>query len=149
MLLYEAPFPEWKAFVAVGLSWFIAQSIKMIQQVIRQRRFNLKWIFDTGGMPSAHSASVASLATAVGLFYGFFSIISLISVAFAIVTMFDAAGVRRAVGKQAKVLNKMTDELYESGQIGETRLKELLGHTPIQVFAGAFIGIVLTLLICA
>lgn len=148
MLLYDAPFPEWKAFVAVGLSWFVAQSIKMIPQAIKQRRFNLKWIFDTGGMPSAHSASAASLATAVGLFYGFFSIISLISAAFAIVTMFDAAGVRRAVGRQAGVLNKMVDELYERGQIGETRLKELLGHTPIQVFAGAFIGIVITFLIC-
>ena len=148
MMLYEAPFPEWRAFLAVGLSWFIAQSIKMIRGGIREKRFNLRWIFDTGGMPSAHSSSVVAVATAVGLFYGFLSIISLISMSLAIVTMFDAAGVRRAVGKQAKVLNKMTDELYERGQIGETRLKELLGHTPMEVLAGAFLGLIITLLIC-
>ena len=76
------------------------------------------------------------------------SIIFLIAFVFAVVTMFDAAGVRRAVGKQARVLNKMTNELYERGQIGDTRVKELLGHTPVEVFAGAFIGIVITLLIC-
>ncbi len=147
-MLYEAPFPEWRAFLAVVLSWFIAQSIKMVRGALYRKRFNIRWLFDTGGMPSAHSASVVSVATAVGLFYGFFSIISLISIALAIVTMFDAAGVRRAVGRQAKVLNKMTDELYERGQIGENRLKELLGHTPMEVVAGAFLGFVITFIIC-
>ena len=91
---------------------------------------------------------MVAVATAVGLFYGFGSILFLMSLSFAVVTMFDAAGVRRAVGKQATVLNKMTNELYERGQIGETRLKELLGHTPVEVFAGAFLGIVTTLIIC-
>ena len=148
MLLYEPPFPEIKAFIAVGLAWVLAQTIKVVGEVIRKKRFNLKWLLDTGGMPSAHSSGVVAVATAVGLFYGFMTIIFLIALSFAVVTMFDAAGVRRAVGRQAIVLNKMTNELYERGQIGETRLKDLLGHTPVEVFAGAFLGIITTLLIC-
>ncbi len=148
MFLYDPPFPEIRAFIAVVFSWILAQTIKVTREVIRKKRFNLKWLLDTGGMPSAHSAGVVSVATAVGLFYGFMSIIFLIALSFAVVTMFDAAGVRRAVGRQAVVLNKMTNELYERGQIGETRVKELLGHTPVEVFAGAFLGIVITLLIC-
>lgn len=99
-------------------------------------------------MPSAHSAGVSAVAMVTGLFYGFLSIPFLMAFSFAIVTMFDAAGVRRSVGKQAMVLNKMTDEIYEHGQIGEARLKELLGHTPVEVFAGAFLGATLSYLIC-
>ncbi|MBI4387456.1 MAG: divergent PAP2 family protein [Candidatus Omnitrophica bacterium] len=148
MFLYDPPFPEIRAFIAVVFSWILAQTIKVTREVIRKKRFNLKWLLDTGGMPSAHSAGVVAVATAVGLFYGFTSIIFLIAFSFAVVTMFDAAGVRRAVGRQAVVLNKMTNELYERGQIGETRVKELLGHTPVEVFAGAFLGIIITLLIC-
>ena len=148
MLLYEAPFPEWRAFLAVACAWILAQSLKVTREVIQKRRFNFRWLLDTGGMPSAHSSGVVAVATSVGLFYGFSSILFLMALSFAIVTMFDAAGVRRAVGRQAMVLNKMTNELYERGQIGETRLKELLGHTPVEVFAGAFLGIITTLLIC-
>lgn len=148
MLLFEGPFPESRAFVAVFCAWVFAQLIKVGRETIRKKRFNLKSLLDTGGMPSAHSSGVVAVATASGLFYGFGSIIFLVALSFAIVTMFDAAGVRRSVGKQAAVLNKMTEELYEKGQIGETRVKELLGHTPVEVFAGAAIGIVITLLIC-
>ncbi|PIQ85488.1 MAG: hypothetical protein COV74_08335 [Candidatus Omnitrophica bacterium CG11_big_fil_rev_8_21_14_0_20_45_26] len=149
MFFFEGPFPEWKAFVACASSWFLAQSIKVLRNSIQRKRFNLRWLFDTGGMPSSHSAGVVSVATAVGLYYGFSSIIFLIALVFAIVTMFDAAGVRRAAGKQARILNKMTEELFEKGLIKEERLKELLGHTPIEVFAGAFLGILITILICS
>lgn len=148
MLLYEAPFPEIRAFIAVALSWVLAQVIKVVRWTVMKKRFRTSWLLDTGGMPSAHSAAVVAVATSTGLFYGFQSIIFLVAVSFAILTMFDAAGVRRSVGKQAIVLNKMANELYEKGQIGETRLKELLGHTPVEVFAGAFLGIVITLLVC-
>ena len=70
MMVYEAPFPEWRAFLAVTCAWLVAQSIKVGREVIRQKRFNLRWLLDTGGMPSSHSAGVVSVATAVGLFYG-------------------------------------------------------------------------------
>lgn len=122
--------------------------IKVIRGMIKEKRFNFRWLFDTGGMPSSHSASVASTATAVGLYYGFMTIPFLLTGVFTIVIMFDAAGVRRSAGKQAQILNKMLDELYEKGQFAEERLKELLGHTPVEVFAGALLGIIITLLLC-
>jgi acid phosphatase family membrane protein YuiD len=116
--------------------------------MVREHRFNFRWLFDTGGMPSSHSATVASLATVVGLYYGFNSIPALIAVVYSIIIMFDAAGVRRNVGRQAGILNKMLADLEKGGEVGETRLKELLGHTPVEVFAGASVGIILALLIC-
>lgn len=99
-------------------------------------------------MPSSHSATVAALATVVGLYYGVWTIPFLMVFIFTIITMFDAAGVRRNMGRQARILNKMIDDVYEKGAVPETRLKELLGHTPIEVFAGAFLGIIMGLLIC-
>ena len=102
----------------------------------------------TGGMPSAHSATVSCLATVCGLYYGFHSLFFLAVLIFTIITMFDAAGVRRNVGRQARILNKMLDELYERGEVPEERVKELLGHTPVEVFAGAFLGIVMGYLFC-
>jgi acid phosphatase family membrane protein YuiD len=148
MELSEAPYAPLRAFAAVGLAWFLSQAIKVIRGVLKEGRFNFRWLFDTGGMPSAHSATVASLATATGLYYGFSAVPFLIALIFAVITMFDAAGVRRAVGRQAGILNKMVDDLYEKGQVPETRLKELLGHTPVEVFTGAFLGIVMSLVIC-
>lgn len=99
-------------------------------------------------MPSSHSATVASLTTVTGIYYGVQSIPFLIVLVFTLITMFDAAGVRRNVGRQAAILNKMLDDLYEKGAVPEKRLKELLGHTPIEVFMGAFLGIMITFLVC-
>ena len=148
MELSDPPFAPAQGFIAVILSWFISQVIKVIRGVLTRRRFNFRWLFDTGGMPSSHSATVGSLATAVGLYYGFGSMPFLITFIFTIITLSDAAGVRRSVGRQAGILNKMLDDLYEKGQVPDTRLKELLGHTPIEVFAGAFLGVVISLIIC-
>lgn len=148
MIPFQEPFAPIRAFWAVFLSWFISQLAKVILGVFREKRLNLRWIFDTGGMPSSHSATVASLATATGLYYGLFSMPFLIALIFTIITMFDAAGVRRSVGKQAQVLNKMSQELYEKGQVTQERLKELLGHTPVEVFAGAFVGVCMSLVLC-
>jgi uncharacterized protein len=142
------PFQEQKAFTAVFLSWFMAQFIKLVLNGYREKRFNLKWLFDTGGMPSAHSATVASLATVVGLYYGFNSIIFLAILIFTVITMFDAAGVRRNMGRQASILNRIMDDLQHGGHVQEKRLKELLGHTPVEVFAGAFLGITLGYIFC-
>lgn len=148
MELGEVPFSPARGFISVGLAWLISQSIKVARGTLAHRRFNFRWLFDTGGMPSAHSATVSSLATSVGLYYGFHTIPFLITLVFAFITMFDAAGVRRSVGRQAGILNKMVDDLYEKGEVRETRLKELLGHTPVEVFAGAFLGALITLFIC-
>lgn len=149
MELGTPPFSSARGFAAVILAWFISQVIKVIRGILTRRRFNFRWLFDTGGMPSSHSATVGALATTVGLYYGFGSIPFLIVLIFTLITLFDAAGVRRSVGRQASILNKMLDDLYEKGQVPETRLKELLGHTPIEVLAGAFLGCVLSFFICS
>jgi acid phosphatase family membrane protein YuiD len=95
-----------------------------------------------------HSAAVASLSTVVGLYYGFNSIPFWMVLVFTLIIMFDAAGVRRAVGRQASILNKIVDEFSRGGQIQEQRLKELLGHTPVEVLAGAGLGIAVALFFC-
>lgn len=148
MILIDAPFSEFRGFLAVFLSWFISQLAKVAQGIVKKKRFNFRWLFDAGGMPSSHSATVASLATVSGLYFGFGSVIFLIVLIFSVITMFDAAGVRRSVGRQAQTLNKMLDDLYEKGAVPEQRVKELLGHTPVEVFAGAFVGIILAYIIC-
>jgi len=146
--LNEPPFPPTQAFIAVALAWFASQILKVIRGVSTHRKFNFRWLFDTGGMPSSHSASVSSLATSMGLYYGFNSMPFLMALIFAIITMFDAAGVRRSVGRQARILNTMIDDLAAEGKVQEMRLKELLGHTPIEVFAGAFLGALISFLVC-
>ncbi|MDD5216761.1 MAG: divergent PAP2 family protein [Candidatus Omnitrophica bacterium] len=148
MIPLHPSFDEERGFIAVILSWFLSQLAKVLRGWYRDKKFNFRWLFDTGGMPSSHSATVASLATVVGLYYGFNTLLFLIVLVFTMITMFDAAGVRRNVGRQASILNKMLTDLYEKGEVPETRLKELLGHTPVEVFAGAFLGIVIALLTC-
>lgn len=149
MEILDSPFSAARGFTAVGLAWFISQVIKVTQGVMRQGGFNFRWLFDTGGMPSSHSATVASLSTTVGLYYGFGTIPFLITLIFTIITLSDAAGVRRSVGRQAGILNRMLDDLYEKGQVPEKRLKELLGHTPVEVLAGVFIGILTSMAVCS
>ena len=148
MELSSGPFPPARGFLAVFLAWFLSQTIKVVRGVLTKGRFNFRWLFDTGGMPSSHSASVAALAAVVGLYYGFGSVPFLMALIFAVVIMFDAAGVRRSVGRQAGILNKMLDDLYLKGQVPEARLKELLGHTPFEVFTGALLGVLLSMLLC-
>ncbi|MFH1856108.1 MAG: divergent PAP2 family protein [Candidatus Omnitrophota bacterium] len=132
-------------FITVA-AWLIAQSIKVILGAIRERRFNFKWFLGTGGMPSSHVAGVAALATSIGLHLGFDSSIFAVTVVFTIIVMFDAQGVRQATGKQAEILNKMMEDIYLKKHVEEDRLKELIGHTPVQVLTGAFIGILIAVL---
>jgi len=129
-----------KVFLPTAAAWFLAQSIKVLLGVIKEKRFNFKWFVGTGGMPSSHSAWVMALAVSVGNVLGFDSPAFGIAIAFAFVTMFDAQGVRRATGRQAEILNKMAEDIYSNKGVQEEKLKELIGHTPIQVFAGAAIG---------
>jgi uncharacterized protein len=138
---------ESRAYVAIFLAWFIAQAIKVTLGIIREKRFNFRWIFSTGGMPSSHSSVVSATAAVTGYYFGFTSIMFAIVVVFAMIIMSDAAGLRRASGKQASVLNKMIDDIYEKGAITEGRLGELLGHTPIEVFAGMALGILIVILL--
>ncbi len=142
------PFSPEKAFIAVFLSWFLAQFLKIVRGNILKRKFDFRWLFDTGGMPSAHSATVACLATVVGLYYGFRTIPFLIALILCFITMFDAAGVRRHFGRQAQILNHMMEDFYEKREVPEKRVKELLGHTPFEVIAGALVGIIIAVVIC-
>ena len=140
--------PISRAYMAVAVSWALAQSIKIIRNVIKRRKFNVRWITDTGGMPSSHSAGTASVATVVGIYAGVNSILFLFALVFALVTMFDAASVRRSVGRQAVLLNRMLDEIYAQGKFSEQYLREFLGHTPIEVLVGAVLGVSISFLVC-
>ncbi len=130
-----------RVFFAAFWSWFIAQTIKVVLGILREKRFNFKWFVGSGGMPSSHVALTCGLATAVGLFYGFDSGSFAIAFAIMVITMFDAQGVRRQSGKQAGMLNKILDDLYAHRDIEPDRLKELFGHSPKEVFAGGLVGI--------
>ncbi len=130
-----------QVFITVLVSWFIAQTAKVFLGIITERRFNFKWFVDTGGMPSSHAATVAALACAVGLEYGVRSALFAVTLVFAWIVLMDAQGFRRSTGKQAEILNMILDDIYWNKKIGEEKLKELLGHTPIEVFVGTAIGI--------
>ncbi len=123
------------------LSAFSAQLIKFFIFTLKSRKVNFKIFTTTGGMPSSHSAGVVGLSTSVGIINGFDSTIFAVAVGFALITMYDAAGVRRAAGKTAACLNRMMDDFYKHDvQAIGGKLKELLGHTPFEVIMGAIFG---------
>lgn len=128
------------------LACVVAQGLKISIGVIRQRRFDFRWLMVTGGMPSTHAAGVSALSTNIGFQTGFGSPLFATAVAFTIIILFDAQGVRRWSGRQAQILNKMMEDMYFKRRIQEQRLKELLGHTPMEVFAGMAVGIVTAIL---
>jgi len=134
-------------FVAVFVSWFLAQSIKVVIYWIRDGKFNLLHFFEAGGMPSAHSASVTALTLAIALTEGWRSPLFTISLVFALIVMYDATGVRLAAGKQAEILNKIVEDIYANGKVRIEKLKEILGHDPIEVFCGASLATVVTLIV--
>ena len=132
----------YEALTAGVLSAFFAQLLKFFIFTIKSRKINFKIFTTTGGMPSSHSAGVMGLATSVGIIEGFDSVAFAIAIGFALITMYDAAGVRRAAGKTAACLNKMMDDFYKHDvQALGGKLKELLGHTPFDVMMGALFGI--------
>ena len=133
----------WSAFGA----WTLAQIVKMVNALILTRRLDFRYLVSTGGMPSAHSALVCALATSIGLTEGFDQAVTQMAVAFAAITMFDAAVVRRAAGNQARILNQMLDEVFKGHHISERRLKELLGHTRLEVFVGLIVGILCAVIV--
>jgi len=133
----------WSAFAG----WTVAQTIKMTNGYIKTGKIDFRYLLSTGGMPSAHSAMVCGLCTSIGLTEGFASPVAMLAAGFAAITMFDAANVRRAAGHQARVLNVMIEELFKQHKLRHTRLKELLGHTRKEVFAGMLVGIAVAFLV--
>ena len=134
-----------QAFMAWLIACLVAQSIKIMLGVIRMRRFDFRWLIGTGGMPSTHAAGVTALSLTIGLQTGFDSPLFAIALAFTVITLFDAQGVRRWSGRQAQVLNKIMEDMYFKRRIQEQRLKELSGHTPLEVLAGMGVGIMIAL----
>ena len=129
------------------IACLLAQGLKFVIELVREGKFDARSLFTTGGMPSAHSALVASLATGVGIKEGWDSTSFAIALLFAIIVMYDAAGVRQAAGKQARLLNQIVDEFFsEKQEFNEEKLKELLGHTPLQVVVGFILGIIIAVL---
>ncbi len=133
--------------ICAVIAWVIAQSIKTFTSIVKFHRFDFVYFWSSGGLPSSHSSTVTALATSCGYLYGFSSSIFAIACVLALVVMYDAAGVRRAVGEQAKILNKITENLARKEPVAESDLKELVGHTPMQVFFGALLGIAVGLLL--
>ncbi|OUQ59904.1 hypothetical protein B5E58_02105 [Tyzzerella sp. An114] len=131
--------PIWAGIIG----WLSAQVIKVILTLFSEKRLDLTRLYGSGGMPSSHTSFVMALTFSIGKIHGFNIPSFAVSLAFSFVVMYDAAGVRRAAGKQAAVLNKL---VFHSGLKPEEQLKELLGHTPLQVMAGAVLGIFVGLL---
>jgi len=133
-----------KAFWAITFSAIAAQGLKIVLGIIKERRFNFYWLLGTGGMPSTHSAAVVSLVVCISKELGSSSPFFALSILFALITMFDAQTWRRSIGFQAKILNKIMVDFQEGKKIREDRLRELVGHTPIEVLMGALVGLAVT-----
>jgi len=128
------------------LAWFVAQAIKIIINFAKYHKMDFKLIISSGGMPSSHSSFVVSMTVSIGQKLGYDSPLFALSTIMSLVVMYDAAGVRRAAGQQAVVLNKIMDEFKSNTLNVEKRLKELLGHSPVEVAAGALLGIIIALI---
>jgi acid phosphatase family membrane protein YuiD len=124
--------------LTIGL---LIQGYKGLIEYFRTRRWNLRRFVETGGMPSSHAASVSTLSTLVGLNEGFRSSMFGVTLFFSLIVMYDAAGLRRAAGRHAAVLNRLIDEHFKNPEEGAHKLMELLGHTPFEVLVGALLGV--------
>ena len=131
---------------AAVVGWFAAQAIKMLRSLASSRKLDFSYMVSSGGMPSAHSALVTALATAVARTVGIGSPLFAVSAVFAGIVMYDAAGVRLAVSMQARVINHMLDDFFHERGLQAKRLRELIGHSPREVLAGAVVGIVIGLI---
>ncbi len=129
------------------VAWAIAQAAKVILTSMHQRKLNLRVLAETGGMPSSHAAIVMGMTTAVGKYAGVSSAAFAIALIFSFVVMYDAAGLRRAAGRQAAILNRLVEDLVHMRGMQEQRLRELLGHTPVEVLVGAVLGIAVGLIL--
>jgi acid phosphatase family membrane protein YuiD len=136
-----------KTLFCVSTAWFVAQAIKILIQGIRDKDWSFRYFFNSGGMPSSHSASVAALAVMVGYCEGYDSPVFAASVLLMFIVMYDAAGVRRETGRQGKALNSLADFFkLEDELIPAKGLKEQVGHSPLQVIAGGLLGVLCAVL---
>jgi acid phosphatase family membrane protein YuiD len=136
-----------KTLMLALLAWLVAQIIKVLINLIKTKKLDLGLLLSSGGMPSSHSALVSSMSMSIGLSYGFKSNLFALSLIISLIVMYDAAGVRRAAGKQAAVLNILLEQIEKQGIKIDVHLKELLGHNPIEVGSGALLGSLLTFLL--
>lgn len=136
-------------FWSIFCGWMLAQVAKMIRFFVHARKIDFGFLVSTGGMPSAHSSLAAALCTSVAIRMGTADPLFAVTLAFASIVMFDAQSVRRAAGQQARVLNKMLDELFKTHRFSHEHLAELLGHTETEVFFGMLMGVVVALLVHA
>jgi acid phosphatase family membrane protein YuiD len=137
------------SFWSAMAGWTSAQTIKVLRNLRRTGRVDFRYLASLGGMPSAHTAGVTALATSLGIDQGFGSPVFVLALAFAVFVMFDASTVRRAAGLQARLLNEILDELFQEHHLSQRKLRELLGHTRTEVFAGMVLGIAVALLVNA
>ena len=139
----------YEALTSGLLSAFIAQFIKVITYLYTHKKINFKIFTTTGGMPSSHTAGVIALSTSIALIEGIDSLLFAVSIGFSLVIMQDAAGLRRAAGKTAATLNRLVDEFVQKNKDIKpyTALKELLGHTPLEVLCGMILGIIIPFII--
>jgi len=134
----------WQVILVTVMCSTIAQLVKIIAKFFRTGRIDWRMLAKTGGMPSSHSCCTMGMAVSVGLIEGFNSVPFAIALCLAMIVMYDAAGLRRTVGLQAKVLNQIMEEIFsEHPHLSPNRIKEFLGHTPVEVFAGAALGSVI------
>ncbi len=134
-------------FISAVIAMLLAQVLKLFYYLYKEKKINFRYLVLSGGMPSSHSALVAALATAVGLQEGFGTSLFAVAVCFALIVLYDAAGVRRAAGKQAKVLNVIISDLMDAKKFDGEKLKEFIGHTPMEVVAGVAFGMVIAFLL--
>ncbi|KAF3439862.1 hypothetical protein FNV43_RR18140 [Rhamnella rubrinervis] len=135
-------------FVSGFFAWLVAQSIKVFLNFFVDRKWDLRILFASGGMPSSHSALCTALTTSVALCHGVADSLFPVCLGFSLIVMYDAIGVRRHAGMQAEVLNMILEDLFQGHPISQRKLKELLGHTPSQVFGGAVLGVVVSCVCC-
>jgi len=133
--------------IAVLASWFLAQFLKVVTNLIKEKKLDFKWFISIGGFPSSHSAAVAALATSLGLKYGFSSGFFAIALVLAGLIILDARVIRQAAGKQAEILNQIVEDLYKKRGLKFERLREFLGHTSLEVFVGIVLGIIIGILV--
>ena len=136
-----------KALWIPAAAWCVAQVMKVIIESIKDRHLNFSYLITMGGMPSSHAALVCALATTIAIVYGVSSAVFAISAFFALVVMYDAAGVRQTVSTQSTMLNRIVDELFKGNPEFQQRIRELIGHTKFEVAAGAILGIVFAFLL--
>ena len=136
-----------KALWVPAVAWCVAQLLKVIVESAKEKRLKFSYLTTMGGMPSAHATLVCALATTIAIVYGVGSAVFAIAAFFALLVMYDAAGVRQTVSTQSTMLNRMLEELFKGNPAFQQRLRELIGHTKFEVAAGATLGIVFAFLL--